>query len=922
MQWSDSIAPSKGTTRTALWVKRAVMAAVVIELAWVVVVNSALQLPLTQALVNAIRPEKFQVSWEQAWSWYPARVHVVGAFANGQSRSQQWQFEAASVSGSIDLLPLIFKRVWVSNVIATDVDYRQRPRLRPDRDYADIMPFFPDIEGWEMTDAVTSPRKRRAWRIAVDDIHVSGNHSYWIMNLQGAGAGHVAANLTYDTRDRVFSLDAHDLALELDAVHINGDHEMFRRGSIRGSLGFTPFTPSEHKDISLLGFLVLDAEMDFDVNSLAFISLFTLNFGGTTVDGSGRAEGVLRLDQGVVLPGTDLSVDADDLRVRVLDHSISGSGQVALKLGPETDQRMNLGFDFRDLEVVPDQELRPTLTGQSLELTMEGDGRLLPEPEKRNESHTIGMKVERLAVPNLAALQRYLPQKWPIELYGGEGYLHGAARFSPTMLAMDLSLESERADMGIHSYRFETNLDAALKLDNPSIMTGATNVDGSYIRLSESKLENAGLEDVEPWAAYLEIEEGQLSLFHDAERQRQEDLVDLFELLAAAEVRQLFSDSSALLRLRAEVSSLAWIAVLLGKEYDIDVSGSSTISGDLVLDAGLPAGGTNVDVRSERLAVQFLDYVSRGDGVVSFRVEEGRTDPDWLVAIELNDADTTRRGESDAFLEDVAMTVHAVLENMNFSQRERRFSVVYKVLAAQVNDMSTFNHLLPPDSPLRISGGTATLAADIALHHDDADGWLRLHSSGLQAEADTQSVTGDLAVELRLAGGVPPQRFFDITGSVIDLTHVRVAGDFGEFDQEDWSARLVLTRGGTLLTDPPRMDLEARLRMSDSRPIVAMFRNQDGWRPEFLTGMMTVEDIEGTAQMAMANERVVIPLAHATSDNIEVSAKGVIAGETRDGVIYFRYKDAEALLKIRGGRKSLAIFGVRKKFDDYRIPQL
>ena len=288
------------TSRTRLWIKRAVKAAVIFELVWLVGVNGALQLPLTQTLVNAIRPEQFQVSWQRAWSWYPARVHVVGAFANGQSRSQQWQLEAASVSGSISLLPLIFKRVWVSDVIAMDIDYRQRPRLKPDRDYADVMPFFPDIEGWEMTDAVTTPRKRRTWRIAVDDIHVSGNHSYWIMNLQGAGTGEVEANLTYDTSDRVFSLDAPDLALELDALHINGDHEMFRRGSLRGSLGFAPFIPSEHKDISLFDFLMLDAEMDFEVNSLAFISLFTLDFGGVTVDGSGRVDGRLRLDQSVM----------------------------------------------------------------------------------------------------------------------------------------------------------------------------------------------------------------------------------------------------------------------------------------------------------------------------------------------------------------------------------------------------------------------------------------------------------------------------------------------------------------------------------------------------------------------------------------------------------------------------------------------
>ena len=39
-----------------------------IELVYLLLVNGALQLQLTQDLVNKIRPEKFYVTWEQALS--------------------------------------------------------------------------------------------------------------------------------------------------------------------------------------------------------------------------------------------------------------------------------------------------------------------------------------------------------------------------------------------------------------------------------------------------------------------------------------------------------------------------------------------------------------------------------------------------------------------------------------------------------------------------------------------------------------------------------------------------------------------------------------------------------------------------------------------------------------------------------------
>ena len=73
----------------------------IVEIVYLVVLNLALQLPVTQSLVNAIKPDKFHVSWETAWTWYPFRLHARGVSANGQSRAQQWQLDAVAASGSI-----------------------------------------------------------------------------------------------------------------------------------------------------------------------------------------------------------------------------------------------------------------------------------------------------------------------------------------------------------------------------------------------------------------------------------------------------------------------------------------------------------------------------------------------------------------------------------------------------------------------------------------------------------------------------------------------------------------------------------------------------------------------------------------------------------------------------------------------------
>jgi hypothetical protein len=900
------------------WLPRVIKAVVVIELAWLLLINAALQLPLTQDAVNKIRPEKFRISWENAWSWFPARVHVSGAFANGQSRGQQWQFSAARVSGSIALLPLIAKRVWVSNVQAIDAEYRQRPRRKPGRDYSAIEAHFPDIQGREMTNAVDTPRKRRSWQVSVDDIQVRGDHRFWIFNLQGGGRADIDASLSYDTRKRILALDVDDLDLDLGPLWVNGERAMFDRGKIAGAMGFAPFAPREHKDLSMLGFLRLDIELNIDVNSLAFINLFTLDFPELAVDGRGGVDGRLRFDGGQVLQGTDLRVDAADLRVRLLSHDITGAGEVGLRVGAGAAESMELAFRYRDLQVRHETDDRPMLTGEGLVLSVGGDGRLLPDPESINTSRLIGLEVDDLAVPDLSRFQRYLPPKWSFRLHGGKGRLDGSARLTPTSLSVGLELTSDDAEVGFQDYLFRSDLAAGLNLDNPSILHQGTELGGSFIRLTDARLQRDGLEAAEPWAASLEIENGEFRLFSEQERRQGGDIRDLFEILAGAEAREALGNSSALLGFRADISSLAWIGVLLGKNSGARVSGSSRISGDFLLETGLPAPGTRVDIASEEMSVRFLDYLARGDGQVGLRVDEGDSAPDWRLGISLDGGSMYRLDEELAFMDEVDLRLSAELPALDFREGDRPFELGLQIPSARVSDMSAFNSLLPPDSSLRFASGTAALTANVLLRNDDAEGEVRLDSRGLTAHAGTQALSGDLAAELRLSGGEPAARRFDIRDSVLRLDEVRVQGEREQFDSEAWSAEIHLTRGDVTLGRPPAMNLVAELTMSDSRPFVTLFRNQQGWRPEFLARALTVEDVRGSAALDMADERLVIPEAWVVSDHIEVGAKAVITPDDRQGVMLLRYRNTDALLKFKGERRNLDILRVQEKYDNYR----
>ena len=87
--------------------------------------------------------------------------------------------------------------------------------------------------------------------------------------------------------------------------------------------------------------------------------------------------------------------------------------------------------------------------------------------------------------------------------------------------------------------------------------------------------------------------------------------------------------------------------------------------------------------------------------------------------------------------------------------------------------------------------------------------------------------------------------------------------------------------------------------------------------PEWVQELLTIEDIEGTVTVAIADQKIVIPLAHALSDKVEVGAKGSISDTRRDGVVYARYKKLDAVIKIADGKKNIDLIRARQKYEDY-----
>ncbi len=900
------------------WGPRAVRTILIVEAVYLVLFNSLLYLPVTQSLVNQVRPDKFHVAWERAWTWYPFRVHATGISANGQTRTQQWQVDAPSASASIALLPLIAKRVWLSNVSATDVSYRQRPRLKAGKDYKDLIPFFPEIEGRDIVPAETRPQeKKRPWRLAIDGIAASGQHRVWIMNFKGAARGDLAADLRYESRGGPFSLSNGEFDLALDTMYISGDNEVFRKGEVKGTLEFKPFVPRENKNINILKYLLLDADVDIDANSLAFINLFTYHFNDMTIDGSGHLAGRVLLDSGNILPDNDLAVDAGDINIEVLGHRIEGEGALSLSGSRHIADAVELQVNYRDLQVTHGGDTSPLLAGKQLRLGMTSASSLFAKLDEKDTRRSLTLTIDSLTAPDLALFEHYLPEKWPFQLLGGTGSLHAAANITPNAMAVDVSVKSRKADLGLRQYRFDSDLDMTLKLSNPSITDTNTSIAGSYLRLTNANFTQDGQAGREPWEAFFSVVHGDFAVFEEREKQQQKPLTDLFQGLANSEGRQVLEKLHGFMVVESEVSNLGWIGTMVDEAYHFAITGRGELQGTVQMRAGMPASGTDIEALSDNLKVRYLDYISTGEGRIGLQVVPGDSGPDWLLKLDLDNADLLRQGEKTAYVQGVKLEIAALLEDFDKGEKSKASAVTLRILSADVTDMSIYNSYLPADSPFRVVAGTASLSADIQLEPDNAVGWLKLGAVGMKMIVDDQSISADLAARIKLVDGIPGEMVFDLSGSEVELDNVRVIGEKALFDDERWLARFRLTRGETTWKKPLELDGSLQIDLSDSTPIVAIFGNR-GYKPDWLLNMLSVDAIHGVAEVVAANNQLVIPYASAVSEHIEVGAKGRISEQNREGVIYARYRKMDAILKISAGDRNIDITRARAKYDAYR----
>ena len=288
--------------------------------------------------------------------------------------------------------------------------------------------------------------------------------------------------------------------------------------------------------------------------------------------------------------------------------------------------------------------------------------------------------------------------------------------------------------------------------------------------------------------------------------------------------------------------------------------------------------------------------------------------------VDLNHGQMKRTDEKQAMIDKVVLKIDGIGKNLSMDGLKDDVDIRMQIPTARVKKVSLYNQFLPKNSPFKFLNGSADLKADIALSSNNAKGSVSFKTHGFTMSVDDQKIEARLNADIKIASGVPKKMIFDISGSSIVLDQAKVKGTQTSYNNPDWSAIVKLEKANATWKKPIKLQSKTTLTIKDSRPIVAMIDNKRE-KHGFVSKILTVKDIKGTATLNMANNVIIFPDVYLKSDKIDLGAKGIISPTIRDGMFFLRYKKIKALLKIRDGKKNFDIFGVQKTFDNYVIPR-
>ncbi len=370
------------------------------------------------------------------------------------------------------------------------------------------------------------------------------------------------------------------------------------------------------------------------------------------------------------------------------------------------------------------------------------------------------------------------------------------------------------------------------------------------------------------------------------------------------------------------VPSLAFFDLFVRKTRWLD---TRTGGGDLDLDLRIRRGkflpGSRLQGRPEDISLAFLDYRARGSGRVLWTVEEaGGGTRRGRLALDLERYRIQRQGYGKPHVQgrNLSLVVLSTEPRLPFHELFEARSVVVEMEEAEVPQLSFYNAYLPGKIGLELTGGSGRMSGHFQAAAPEwaGTGDLRLSARGVRARYRDKPLTGNLALHTRLRRIDLDDKRYDVSGSQLELTDVRMPGS----QVAPWWARAHVDRAVLEPGAPVFLRADVESTLSDARPLFALFlpEEKQGRMLSWVEDILELKGVGATASFTVGDDFIAVPTLAIASGPAQVLGRFRLANGDRRGALYASYGRLDVGLELDGEKRDWKVLRPKEWFAEYQ----
>ena len=462
-------------------------------LAYPVIANVMILTGAAQVLAN-IKPQKLTMSWESAWTLLPGRFVVSGLEFQSTTPRNQFSLVVDTGKVNVSIFGLLSRTVAITQAEAAGVEVR-----------------YAKVTGVSQS---SSANAKPPWTIKLDNVSATGIRKAEIQNLTGVADMTFLGSGTLDTLK--MSIVTKGGLMQVDravgSMVINNQTGAKNDGAplqIDADLSIASHRPRQFKGKDKLRFFTgtVNAKGNFaSIGPVSFLPDSELNL---TTTGEGDLEARLKIENGELMPGSDLTFESESLKTTFLQFEATGNGTLKASVDPERKRPVEIQIDLDAFQISEPGSHAPYLSGS--DLNIEGEAhRLLLYSQKGDGTGALSFNIEQGRVEDVRHYNKFIPPAAGLRFLSGSATTHGGFSIDNGVAHGLIEIAGADVTLSARNREIEADFHLSANLSEGDWRTRVFRLNDSSLRLDNVQVSSKAKKTDEDWWGEVEIERGRL----------------------------------------------------------------------------------------------------------------------------------------------------------------------------------------------------------------------------------------------------------------------------------------------------------------------------------------------------------------------------------------------------------------------------